>query len=138
MAARKPHPQSLCHIGTLDQSRRANREQREREALADTLTLSARAATVAARHLTQRELGRYLERLAEIRDSGTPHQVIAATRAAESWLRLALAIPEGADASLGVDPSTMTREQRAVERARLLAQMQARSAETSDEAEGPL
>src|SRR5262245_2737318 len=95
-------------------AKRANREQREREAAADTLTLSARAATVAARHLTQAELARYLERLAEIRDTGTPHQVIAATRAAESWLRLALAIPEGADASLGVDPASMTREQRAV------------------------
>ena len=97
------------------------------------MTLSARAATVAARHLTQVELGRYLERLAEIRDTGTPAQSMQAARIAEGWLRLALAIPEGDDASLGVDPRTMTREQRAAERATLLAQIAAESTARSTE-----
>ena len=61
--------------------------------------------------------------------------MIAAARAAESWLRLALAIPEGSDAALGVDPASMTREQRAAERAKIMAQLEGDSAGTSDKTE---
>jgi hypothetical protein len=56
-----------------------------------------------------------------------------AARVAESWLRLALAIPD--DASFGIDPARMTREQRAAERATLEAQLEGYSAEISDEGE---